>query len=182
MRQAQTASLKLAEATAQRVSHLFTLYRTGRLSFEEFRARAAAAIASANEAGVQIADIAVAAEATRQRGEAISALGLRPTRQQTSTDRISEAIDRVIGADPDVVDIADSRDKRLRELARSEPLLSTATATHVAMSHHGATGWVRVVDADPCKVCRGWADGVVRGVGTAMARHHGCGCIQQPVF
>lgn len=182
MRKAQTATLRLAEATAQRVSQLFTLYRTGRLSLAEFRARAAAVIATANEAGVQIADLAVAAEATRQLGRTIGPIGLRPSDKQTDPERIGRDIDRVIGADPDVVDLADSRDSRLRQLARSEPLLSTAVATHSAMDRHGATGWVRVLDADPCKVCRGWADGVVRGVGTAMARHHGCGCIQQPVF
>lgn len=182
MRQAQAATLRLAEATSQRVSELFGFYRTGRLDLDEFKARSAAVIAIANEAGVQIADIAVSAEATRQLGRTIGPVGLRPTRQQTNVDRIGRDIDRVIATDPDVVDLADSRDARLRQLARSEPLLSTATATHAAMTRHGASGWVRVLDADPCKVCRGWADGVVRSVGTAMARHHGCGCIQQPVF
>jgi hypothetical protein len=182
VRQAQAASLRLAETTAQRVSTLFSLYRTGRMSLAEFKARAAAVIATANTAGVQIADIAVAAEATRQLGRSVGPAGLAPTSVQMNADRIGRDIDRVIAADPDVIDLADSRDSRLRQLARSEPLLSTATAAHTAMSHHGATGWVRVLDADPCKVCRGWADGVVRSVGTAMARHNGCGCIQQPVF
>lgn len=182
MKQAQTASLKLAEATARRVSQLWALHLAGDLPLDEFKARSAALIATANEAGVQLADLAVATEASRQLEANIGPLGLRPTAAQTSAERITQAIDSIIAERPDVEDLADSRDLRLQQLARSEPLLSVSTATHVAMDRHGATGWVRQLDADPCKVCLGWADGVVRSLGTAMARHHGCGCIQQPVF
>lgn len=182
MKRAQTASLRLADQTEQRVSDLFTLYSSGRISLDEFKARAAAVIATANTAAAHLADIAVATEATKATGRAIDVSGMQPTATQVSLSRIEANIDQILTFEPDVTKIVDSQDARLRQMARSEPLLTTATATQAAMKHHDATGWIRLLDADPCKVCRGWADGVVRSVGTSMARHNGCGCIQQPVF
>lgn len=153
---------------------LWALVEAGDLTVPRFRALGASLIAQANQAGVQLADMGLTAEVTRQLRRPTAPLGLRPTPVQVDRDRIAGGIDRII-AEPDPKGA-------LARLGRSEPLLTVAATVQTAMVRRGATGWTRQLDNDPCKVCSGWADGVVRSTGTRMARHVGCGCIQQPVF
>ena len=182
MEQAQAATLRLADRLEVRASTLLALHRSDRLTLGEFRTGVALDVARTNTAVVQLSDVAVAQEATRQRGERVRPLGLRPTAEQIDHDRIRADVDRILAERPAVDDLAASQEARLRRLARSEPLLTAAATVHTAMERHGATGWTRLVDRDPCPVCRGWADGVTRAATVRMARHLGCGCIQQPVF
>lgn len=182
MRNAQAASLRLADRTEDRLAALWRLYDDGNITLPEFKTLSAQTVTQANTAATQLADVAVAAEATRARGETVALAGLRPNEAQLDETRVRRDIDRILADTPDVGDLAVSREAALRRLGRSEPLLTTATAVQAAMAHHDASGWVRELDADPCKLCQGWADGVVRSIDTAMARHLGCGCIQQPVF
>lgn len=185
MEQTQASSLRLAEATEDRISQLWNLHEAGHLSLSDFRAAATSIVAQANTAGVQLADIGLAAEVTRQLRQPASPLGLRPSAVQVNPDRIVHDIDRILDEIPSTIDPADlpaSRRERLGAWARTEPLLTVATATQAGMVARGAEGWVRQLDADPCQRCIGWADGVVRAPTTHMKRHNGCGCIQAPQF
>jgi hypothetical protein len=186
MRQVQTASLRLADTTAVAVLALWARVEAGSLTETRFRAEAAAMIAAANAAGVHLADLGLAAEVTRQLRRPTSPVGLQPTDVQTDQARIAAGLASVIAEHPESATtdelLAESRRARLTRLARSEPLLTVATAVQTGMVHHGASGWVRRTDQDPCKLCSGWADGAVRSAETHMARHLGCSCIQEPVF
>jgi hypothetical protein len=183
--QVQTASLRLADAVQERIARLWALQEAGEMPLGEFRARAAALIAQTNAAGVQLADIGLAAEVTRQLRRPAAPIGLAPSPVQTDQRRILADIDRILDETPLTVspgDLPESRSTRLGAWARTEPLVTVATAVQAGMQRRGAQGWVRQVDADPCRKCSEWADGVVRHPSTPMARHNGCGCIQVPVF
>jgi hypothetical protein len=183
--QTQAASLRLADRAERRITGLWQLHLRGQLTRAEFRAIAAASVAEANTAGVGLADIGVAAEATRALRQPVGPLGLSPTAVQVDQSRIAGDIDRIVDDRPVTVpadQLSESRNERLRRLARSEPLLTVAASVQTAMSGQGADGWTRRLDNDPCPACVGWADGVVRPVGTRMARHLGCACIQQPTW
>lgn len=175
MLEAQRASQRLAEATAARLTALWGLVEADDLPLSEFRALAAASVAQANAAGVQLADIAVAAEVTRQLRTPTSPLGLAPTAVQTAPERITADIDRIITRNDSPID-------ELAQWGRSEPLLTVATAVQTAMQQRDAKGWTRQLSGISCELCKGWADGVVRPPGTRMARHPGCDCIQSPQF
>jgi len=186
MQQVQAASLRLSDATAAAVLDLWAITEAGQLTEAAFRAEAAAAIATANAAGVTLADLGLAAEVTRQLRTPTNPIGLQPTAVQIDQSRIDANLTTVLTERPDTATtdelLAESRRVRLSSLARSEPLLTVAASVQVGMVRHGARGWVRMLDRDPCKVCRGWADGKVRSVDTRMARHVSCGCTQQPIF
>lgn len=171
---AQTASLRLADQTETAVLTLWAQVAAGSATVAEFRQEASALIAAANVAGVTIADIGLAAEVTRQLGTPTGPVGLQPSPQQVDQGRIAAGLDTVLATNDPA--------KTLAGFVRSEPLLTVATAVQTGMARHGASGWVRATDSDPCKLCSGWADGRTRSVDTHMARHVGCACIQQPVF
>lgn len=174
MKQTQTATRRLAERTEAQIGALWATVEAGDLTLARFRPLGATLIAQANQAGVQLADIGLTAEITRQLGAAARPIGLRPTPVQLDRDRIIGEIDRSIASStPDV---------ELRTLARSEPLLTVATAVQDGMKRRGAQGWTRGLSGVSCPLCTGWADGVVRSPGVTMVRHHGCDCIQSPVF
>jgi hypothetical protein len=105
---------------------------------------------------------------------------------QLDQSRIAANLDSVLAERPDIAStdelLAESRKVRLSALARSEPLLTVAATVQVGMVRHGARGWVRMTDADPCKLCVGWSDGRVRATSVRMARHNGCACMAAPVF
>lgn len=151
------------------------MVESGDLPLSEFRSLATAAVAQANVAGVQLADIAVAAEVTRQLGRPTEPLGLAPTSVQTASERIGADIDRILDRNAAPAD-------QLAQWGRSEPLLSTATAVQVAMQRREAKGWTRQLSGGSCPLCVGWADGIVRSSETRMVRHPGCDCIQSPQF
>lgn len=185
MDQVQAASLRLADALGADVAAAWDSFESGVLSRREFEAVVVSLVARANQAGVQLADIGVTTEMVRQTRLPASPLGLRPTAVQVDVDRMIADIDRIVTGSPETVapeDLSASRRSRLAEWSRSEPLLTVASSVQVAMAERGASGWVRQTDADPCRLCAGWADGVVRSPGTRMKRHNGCACIQRPVF
>lgn len=185
MDQVQAASLRLADALGSDVANAWDAYSAGDLSRRQFEAVVVALVARANQVGVQLADIGITTEMVRQLRRPAAPLGLRPSAVQVDQRRITADIDRIIDASPITVapeDLSASRRLRLSEWARSEPLLTVASSVQVAMARRGANGWVRQTDSDPCRLCIGWADGVVRSPGTRMKRHNGCACIQRPVF
>lgn len=185
MDQVQAASLRLADAVAADVARAWDAHLSGDLSRRQFEAAIVALVARANQVGVQLADVGVTAEMVRQLRIPASPLGLRPTAVQVDPHRITDDVQRIIAAEPETVaaeDLASSRRDRLADWSRTEPLLTVASSVQVAMVERGANGWVRQTDADPCRLCVGWADGVVRSPGTRMKRHNGCACIQVPVF
>lgn len=175
MQRTQTAANRLADDTRAKVEALWAGYRLGRYDLAEFRARAAAVVASANTAGVALADIGLAAEITRQLGRPTRPLGLVPNDVQVDQDRMAEDID-------DILDRSDDPEAMLGDWAGSEPLLTVANTVQTGMVRHGIGGWTRVLSGTSCPLCTGWADGVVRSPFVTMVRHVGCDCIQQPVF
>ena len=179
MEQVQASSRRLADVTGRQVVALWARVESGGLSVPAFRAAAAAVVARANARGVALADLGLTAEVMRQLGRRAAPLGLRPTAVQIDQSRMRGDIGRVLErhADP-----ADSPVAGLTDWARSEPLLTVATAVTAGMVARGARGWTRQLTGTSCQRCTAWADGVVRPAGTRMARHVGCDCIQQPVF
>lgn len=174
MEATQRATRRLAEVTESRLVALWVAVGAGDLTVARFRSLGASLITRANQAGVQLADIGLTAEITRQLHKPASPVGLRPTPIQVDPDRIIADIDRVLTeADPE---------PHLRRLARSEPLLTVATAVQNGMKARNAGGWTRRLSGASCPLCTGWADGVVRSTDVTMVRHNGCDCIQSPVF
>lgn len=153
---------------------LWAAVEAGDLAVARFRSLGASLIAQANQAGVQLADIGLTAEITRQLGKPSSPIGLRPSAVQVDRERIGSALDGIVATQDPL--------PSLRSLARSEPFLTVATAVQTGMQRRGASGWTRGLSGGSCTLCTGWADGVVRPTGTRMVRHHGCDCIQLPVF
>lgn len=153
---------------------LWATVEAGDMTIARFRSLGASLIATANQSGVQLADIGLTAEITRQLGRPSSPIGLRATAVQVDRERIGSAIDGIVATQDPV--------PSLRSLARSEPFLTVATAVQAGMQRRGASGWTRGLSGGSCPLCTGWADGVVRSADTRMVRHHGCDCIQTPVF
>lgn len=184
MEQTQRASERLAARAAREVETFWGQLQSGSISVELFRSLAATALIRANAAGVALADAGLAAELTRNISRPTRPLGIRPDSTQLDRRRVLAAIDRVLDEQLDTIEdaaeVAASRQVRLSALARSEPLLSVATAITVGMTRRGIPGWVRRTDSDPCSKCVEWADGIVRRPETPMARHKGCSCIQVP--
>jgi hypothetical protein len=175
VRQTQTASNRLADRTRARVVALWSLVDAGHLTRAQFRTQAAAVVAGANTAGVSLADIGLAAEITKALRTPTRPLGLRPDPIQSDQARMGRDIDRLIST-------IDEPAEALGQWARSEPLLTVATAVQTGMKGHGIERWTRGLSGQSCPLCTGWADGVARPVTVSMVRHPGCDCIQQPVL
>lgn len=182
MQETQTAANRLADRTAAAVT---ALWARG-LPVNQFRDRASEVVARANAAGVQLADLGLSAEITRQLGHLTRPLGLRPTVVQTDTARIGRDIDRILSetpADATTHELVEaSRRARFERLGKSELLLTVATTIQQGMQRRGAQGWTRGLSGTSCPQCNGWADGATRPTTVSMARHVGCDCIQIPVF
>lgn len=175
MERTQAAANRLADDTRIKVTALWALVSTGRLTRGQFRTQATAVVARANAAGVSLADIGLAAEITRHLKQPTPALGLIPNDIQVDQDRMAADIDRIVARTEDP-------SGELGEWAASEPLLTVATANQEAMRQRGIARWVRVLSGTSCPLCTGWADGIARSTDTPMARHIGCDCIQSPVL
>lgn len=175
MERTQQAARRLAERTGTEIGRLWAAYVAGTLTFDQFRTQAAALVAVANTAGVQLADLGVAAEATRQLRRVTPPLGLAPNAVQVDQDRIAADLERITRRNENPVG-------ELSEWARSEPLLTVATTVQTAMVDREVFGWTRVLSGGSCPLCTRWADGVTRPATVRMARHPGCDCIQQPQF
>lgn len=185
MQRVQTAADRIVNQATRNVETLWRRHEAGTITLDRFRALAAAVLVRANARGVSVADLGLSRELTRNLGRPVRPLGLRPTPEQLDQRRVRDALDTVITGNLDTisdpVEVAESRRRRLAQVARSEPLLTVAATVQVGMQRRNLPGWVRQVDADPCPKCVAWADGVVRPAGTRMARHNGCACIQRPV-
>jgi len=175
MEQTQAATRRLAESTRREVTGLWAAHQAGRISRSGFKARAAAAVARANTAGVSLADLGLSQEISRHLREPVPPLGLVPNDVQVDQDRMARDIDRII-------ERQDDPEAELGEWAASENLLTVATAVQDGMRRRGIGGWVRQLSGISCPMCINLADGVVRSVEVEMARHLGCDCIQSPVF
>src|SRR5690606_41879062 len=103
-------------------------------------------------------------------------LGLRPTPAQVAPRWLRAEIVRSLPRHPD-----DSPASGLTAWARSEPLVTVATAMQLALRLRGAW-WVRSLTGSSCPLCTRWADGRARPPTVRMGRHRGCDCLQQPVF
>lgn len=175
METTQAASQKLADRTKREVVALWGLQRAGRITFGRFKAEATAKVATANTAGVALADLGLASEITRRLRKPTPALGLLPNDVQVDQDRMARDIDRITERDEDP-------EGALGDWAASEPYLTVATAMQDGMRRRGIERWVRQLSGVSCPLCTGWADGIARSVDTPMARHVGCDCIQVPVL
>lgn len=175
MQETQAATRRLAERTRSDVTALWALVRSGRLTRAQFRIQASAVVAAANTAGVTVADLGLAAEVTRSLGTPTPPLGLLPNDIEVDQDRMGDDIGRLLGD-------FDDPEGPLGDWAASETYLTVANTVQTAMAERGIAAWVRVLSGTSCPMCTGWADGIPRPVGTRMARHIGCDCIQQPVF
>lgn len=176
MEQAHRANNRLADTTANQVGTVWAQVEQGDLDLGGFRAAAPVIVARANTRGVALADLIIASEATRQLRRPVPPLGLRPTRAQVDQERMRAEIDRILDLHPD-----DSPASGLTEWARSEPLVTVATAMQLGLRLRGAW-WVRSLTGTSCPLCTGWADGRARPPTVRMGRHRGCDCLQQPVF
>lgn len=180
------AAVRLAAATADEVAALWQRHVAGSLSERQLIALAARAIAGANRRAVTVADLGIATQVIEQLRRPVPMLGLVATERDLDQTRLADAVGVVLveevesAGSPDA--LASSRENRLIRLARDEPLKVLATAAGVAMVERGVEGWVRETDANPCKLCTGWADGVVRSPAVPMNRHTGCSCVPRTVI
>lgn len=175
MQATQSATRRLAEGTRAAVLGLWALVAEGEISVDQFRTLAAAEVASANTAGVNLADIGLAAEVTRQLRRITSPIGLGAPDVAVDQARMARDIDRTIAS-------TDDPGPLLGDWAASEPYLTVANTVQAGMALHGFEGWTRGLSGASCPTCLGWADGVVRPVSVSMIRHPGCDCIQLPTF
>lgn len=186
VRQATRAARALADQASAQVSTAWVAFQEGRITEVMFVSIAAGVMARANARGVALADLAITVEASRQLRRLLPALGLAPTALQVDQGRLARSVRRVIDHVADAAENeaerAESRRVRVVRLASDEALLTVATTNKVAMERRDAKGWTRQTDGSPCPLCADWADGVVRPVGTTMARHKGCACAQSPTF
>ncbi len=176
----------LATATEADVARLWQLRLVAGLSESRFLRFVGLAIVRANVAATSLADLVLTALVIRHLRQPVSPLGLVPTPAQIDVERLSEAARTVLVTDVASIDTAEgleeSRARRLRRLARAEPLGTAQDSLQRAMAQRELAGWLRSTGPDPCERCRGWADGQVRAPTVAMKRHPGCTCEQVPQF
>lgn len=176
---------RIAKATA---ADVIALWHRG-LEDRRFQTLAATVIARGRARGVTLADITRAMEVSKHRGRATPPLGLvlpdgDPERLRTSVGKVLTA--EIASADtPEALEA--SRTARLVRLARDSTAEAVTWASAQAMQEHTQrfslrTGWTRQTDLNPCPVCTGLADGVVRSWSVPIKRHTGCGCVQSTAF
>lgn len=175
---------RLANQTEKEIAALYARLEQGSIDRDTFVVLAARVIARARARGVSLADLALAAEAIRQIGEASGPLGLTPL--DGDRERLEGSVASVLDERPDHIDdrerLRESQRARLARLARDSSAEAATWGMRLAMIERGVRGWVRETDADPCPVCTNLADGVVRSPRVTMLRHTGCACVQRSVF
>lgn len=174
---------RLADEAEQEIAALYARFERGQIDRDKFVALAAALIAKARMQGVGFADLALTAEIIRAFRNVESPLGLTPP--DSDAERLQASVLTVLTAD--VVfegdELRRSQRDRLARLARDSSAEAAVWAMAKAALERGLKGgWVRMTDADPCKLCSGWADGVVRPWSVPMNRHTGCCCVPRPVL
>lgn len=175
---------RLANQTEREIAQLYERLVSGAIDRGTFVVLGAQVIARARARGVSLADLALAAEAVRQIGEAFGPIGLEPP--EGDVERLQGSLASVLDERPDYVDdrerLRESQRSRLTRLARDSSAESATWAMRLAMLTRGVRGWVRETDANPCPMCTNLADGVVRSPRVTMIRHTGCACVQRSVF
>lgn len=174
---------RLMASTETAVVALHARLDAGELTEAEFVALAAAVVNRADAKASVVADLSVAAAVMTQTRRPVAPAAVGFVDQQP---RLRESIRTLLRTEvewPDSADdLAASRRVRLGRLARAEPASAAQGAAQQAMEQQPAVrGWRRRLNATPCALCRGWADGKVRPTRIRMNRHTGCSCIQEPV-
>lgn len=132
-----------------------------------------------------MADLSFTAAIIRAMGQRTAPLGLTPP--PDDTERLRESVTTVLTQDIKTAttpeQVKESQVARLTRLARD----TTAEAAvfgfiESARRREVQGGWTRETDVNPCPVCVGLADGVVRSWNVTMKRHTGCACVPSPSF
>lgn len=175
---------RLVEQTEREISALFRRYSRGALSRSQFVALAAAVITRARARGVALADVTLTTEVVRALGARTAPLGLLPP--DNDADHFATSVTSVLATKVVTATTDQEREastvSRLRRLARDAPAEAAVWGMRLAMIERDVPGWIRETDADPCPVCVGLADGVVRSPLVVMKRHTGCACVQAAAF
>lgn len=178
------ATWRLVAETERRVLELQRRFSSGEIDRRSFEAATAIVIARARQRGVTLADLALTADIIRHGGRLEAPLAIEAP--DSDLDRLQTSIATVLDEDIASVetpeDLMASQRLRLGRLARDSTAEAAVFGMTTAMVQRSVPGWVRETDPDPCPVCRGLADGVVRSPRVVMKRHAGCACVQRPVF
>lgn len=168
---------QLAETTEGKALVILELYRDGKISKTEATATMAAMVSKANLRAAALADYSLAATITLTTGTPTPAVGVKIRSNSTIAAR---AIKKILETPTDSADMA----MRIGRFARSEPLGAAVRASDIAIvSQPQVVGWVRLMDPDPCEMCRWWwREGRVWPKNHRMPYHKGCQCQKQPVF
>ncbi len=153
----------LAQRAADRLAVLWDRWEARELTREEFIASAVAVLGVSRARAVALADLGAAADMTQATGAVVAPLGLAPP--------------AVVGTA--VLADLDSRGAAEVE-GRAQTLTAAQDAHHEALQTHGAQGWVRVLNAGACVLCRDLA-GDVLPISATPYHHKGCGCSTRPV-
>lgn len=174
---------RLADEAEQEIAALYARFERGQIDRDEFIALAAALIARARARGVGLADLSLTADIIRALLTTESPWGIAPP--DNDNERLQISVATVLDADVSYSgdELRRSQRVRLERLARDSSAEAAVWAmAKVAIERGLKGGWVRMTDADPCKLCSGWADGVVRPWSVTMNRHTGCCCVPRPVL
>jgi hypothetical protein len=173
---------RLVDATEREITALYTRFSGGAVGRSEFVALSAATIARARVQGIGLADLALTAEVIKQLRTRAAPLGLTPP--NGDNDRLATSVLSVLDADVGFEgdELARSQSERLARLARDSSAEAAVWGYGIGMQQRGARGWIRVTDMNPCRVCSGLADGIVRSPRITMKRHTGCACVQSAAF
>lgn len=182
----QQATARLGTQTEREVRALWARHEAGEIDRATFVTLAAARIARSNRRAVAMADLALATRIAQVMRRPPTTLGLLPDDREVDQPRIAKSVRTVLAEQivtaGSATELAESRATRLGRLARAETQSTVQDATQRGMAERQLPGWTRETDPDPCPLCTGWADGVVRRPTVRMIRHVGCSCVQQPVI
>jgi hypothetical protein len=163
---------RLSGETRRAALALLALHHEGELTQAEFELSVALVISRSQVSAAQVGDLGMAALVSRELGVLMPPLGLAASR--VDQDRMVAAVRTILGGSLAAVE------DRLSRLVVAEPAAQMQDTMQEAMSGHGATGWVRGTDANPCPLCITLADNVVRPMTVVMTRHPGCVCYPRP--
>jgi hypothetical protein len=168
----QTGAEQQADATAEKVAALLTLYASGSIPETEFPSVVAAAIYRGKVLASRAADIAVSTLANRP------PLGILPGAQHL--DRLAEAVETARGEETAQED-AGGLAERLARLAEAETLQSAQMTTRAAIEAQGFTQYREDVAADACEKCQPFADEIRESEEDWTPHHPHCRCELVPV-
>lgn len=175
---------RLADRTEQELVAAYDRYTRGALDKESFLVLAAVVLGRARTRGINLADVTLTAGLIRALRRRDAPLGL--VLPDGDLDRLSEAAGTILGDHLANAgggkDLGAARRARFARLGRDSAAEAAVWGMRLAMITREIPGWVRVTDANPCRVCSNLADDVVRSPNVVMKRHTGCCCVQQAVI